>query len=49
MRVLVTGATGGVDFELRWQNGLAGAVPAAIMALIADEVLEWIERKLSPA
>ena len=28
---------------------LAGAVPAAIMALIADEVLEWIERKLSPA
>jgi len=28
---------------------LAGAVPAAIMALIADEVLEWIGRKLSPA
>jgi osmoprotectant transport system permease protein len=28
---------------------LAGAVPAAIMALVADEVLEWIERKLSPA
>ena len=28
---------------------LAGAVPAAIMALIADEVLEWIERRLSPA
>jgi osmoprotectant transport system permease protein len=28
---------------------LAGAVPAAVMALIADEVLEWIERKLSPA
>jgi osmoprotectant transport system permease protein len=28
---------------------LAGAVPAAIMALIADEVLEWIQRKLSPA
>jgi osmoprotectant transport system permease protein len=27
----------------------AGAVPAAAMALIADEVLEWIERKLSPA
>lgn len=27
---------------------LAGAVPAAILALIADEVLEWIERKLSP-
>jgi len=26
---------------------LAGAVPAAIMALLADEVLEWIERKLS--
>jgi osmoprotectant transport system permease protein len=28
---------------------LAGAVPAAIMALIADEGLEWIERRLSPA
>ena len=28
---------------------MAGAVPAAIMALAADEVLEWIERKLSPA
>jgi osmoprotectant transport system permease protein len=27
---------------------LAGAVPAAAMALIADEGLEWIERKLSP-
>jgi osmoprotectant transport system permease protein len=27
---------------------LAGAVPAAVMALLADEVLEWIERKLSP-
>jgi osmoprotectant transport system permease protein len=28
---------------------LAGALPAAAMALIADEGLEWIERKLSPA
>jgi osmoprotectant transport system permease protein len=28
---------------------LAGALPAALMAVIADEVLEWIERKLSPA
>ncbi len=28
---------------------LAGAVPAALMALVADEVLEWIERKLSHA
>jgi len=28
---------------------LAGALPAAAMALAADEVLEWIERKLSPA
>jgi len=28
---------------------LAGAVPAAIMALLADEGLEWIERKWSPA
>jgi osmoprotectant transport system permease protein len=28
---------------------LAGAVPAAALALIADEVLEWIERRLSPA
>ncbi len=28
---------------------LTGAVPAAIMALAADEVLEWIERRLSPA
>jgi osmoprotectant transport system permease protein len=27
---------------------LAGAIPAAIMALLADEGLEWIERKLSP-
>ena len=26
---------------------LAGAVPAAVMAVAADEVLEWIERKLS--
>jgi osmoprotectant transport system permease protein len=28
---------------------LAGAVPAALMALIADGGLGWIERKLSPA
>ena len=28
---------------------LAGAIPAAIMALLADEGLEWIERRLSPA
>jgi osmoprotectant transport system permease protein len=28
---------------------LAGAVPAALMALAADEALGWIERKLSPA
>jgi osmoprotectant transport system permease protein len=27
---------------------LAGAIPAAIMALLADEGLEWIERRLSP-
>jgi osmoprotectant transport system permease protein len=27
---------------------LAGAVPAALMALLADEGLEWIERRLSP-
>ena len=27
---------------------MAGAVPAAVMALLADEGLEWIERKLSP-
>ena len=27
---------------------LAGAIPAAMMALLADEGLEWIERKLSP-
>lgn len=28
---------------------LAGALPAALMAVVADEALEWIERKLSPA
>jgi osmoprotectant transport system permease protein len=28
---------------------LAGALPAAIMAVLADEVLEWIERSLRPA
>ena len=28
---------------------LAGAIPAALMAIAADEGLEWIERKLSPA
>jgi osmoprotectant transport system permease protein len=28
---------------------LAGAVPAALMALAADEVLEWFERRLSPS
>jgi osmoprotectant transport system permease protein len=28
---------------------LAGALPAAIMAVLADEVLEWIERRLRPA
>jgi osmoprotectant transport system permease protein len=28
---------------------LAGAVPAAILALIADGGLEWIEKRLSPA
>jgi osmoprotectant transport system permease protein len=27
---------------------LAGAVPAALLAIAADEVLEWIERRLSP-
>ena len=27
---------------------LAGAIPAAAMALVADEGLEWIERRLSP-
>lgn len=27
---------------------MAGAIPAALMALAADEVLEWIERRLSP-
>jgi len=27
---------------------LAGAVPAALMALAADEALEWIEKRLSP-
>lgn len=31
------------------QSLLAGALPAAAMALVADEVLEWIERRLSPA
>lgn len=31
------------------QTVLAGAVPAALMALLADEVLGWIERRLSPA
>ena len=31
------------------QSLLAGAVPAAAMALLADGGLEWIERKLSPA
>ncbi|HTS30759.1 MAG TPA: ABC transporter permease [Bryobacteraceae bacterium] len=30
------------------QTVLAGAVPAAVMALLADEGMEWIERKLSP-
>jgi len=28
---------------------LAGAIPAAVMALLADEVLEWIEKRLSRA
>ena len=28
---------------------LAGALPAAVLALAADEALEWIERRLSPA
>src|SRR6202040_617199 len=28
---------------------LAGAVPAAVMALVADEALGWIEKKLSPS
>src|SRR6204780_4072829 len=27
---------------------LAGAIPAALMALLADGGLEWVERKLSP-
>jgi len=31
------------------QSLLAGALPAAAMALAADEGLEWIERRLSPA
>ncbi|MBC7927592.1 MAG: ABC transporter permease, partial [Bryobacteraceae bacterium] len=28
---------------------LAGALPAALMAVVADEGLGWLERKLSPA
>ena len=28
---------------------LAGAIPAATLALIADRGLEWLERRLSPA
>jgi osmoprotectant transport system permease protein len=28
---------------------LAGALPAAVLAIAADEALEWIERRLSPA
>jgi ABC-type proline/glycine betaine transport system permease subunit len=28
---------------------LAGAIPAAAMALVADGVLGWIERRLAPA
>jgi osmoprotectant transport system permease protein len=28
---------------------LAGAIPAAVMAIVADEGLEWLSRKLSPA
>jgi osmoprotectant transport system permease protein len=28
---------------------LAGAIPAALMAIVADEGLGWLERKLSPA
>lgn len=28
---------------------LAGAVPAAVIAILADEGLGWVERKLSPA
>lgn len=31
------------------QTVLAGAAPAAVMAIMADEGLGWIERKLSPA
>src|SRR5882724_7178266 len=27
---------------------LAGAIPAAVIALVADEVLGWMERKISP-
>jgi len=27
---------------------LAGAIPAAVIALVADEGLGWLERKLSP-
>ena len=27
---------------------LAGAIPAAVMAVAADEVLEWTEKRLSP-
>ncbi len=26
---------------------LAGAIPAAVMAIVADEVLEWVERRFS--
>jgi ABC-type proline/glycine betaine transport system permease subunit len=28
---------------------LAGAIPAAAIALVADEALGWVEHKLSPA
>ena len=29
------------------QQILAGAIPAAVMAIIADELLEWLERRLA--
>jgi len=28
---------------------LAGAIPAAVMALLVDEGLGWVEHRLSPA
>jgi len=55
-RVLLTGASGGLGEPIATGLALAdtrlilfGAIPAAILALVVDGVLGYVERRTTPA